>query len=66
LKLVEADYKAGLSTHSDFLLADGQLHQAEISEIEARAERYQDTVALFASLDGGWWNAPNGAEAARQ
>ena len=66
LKLVEADYKAGLSTYSDLLLADGQLHQAEISEIEARAERYQDTVALFASLGGGWWNAPNGAEAARQ
>ncbi len=59
LKLVDVGYKAGLSTYSDLLLADGQLHQAEIAEIEARAQRYQDTVALFVSLGGGWWNAPN-------
>jgi len=24
--------------------------------IQARANRYQDTVALFQALGGGWWN----------
>ena len=60
LNLAEANYKAGLSNYSDLLLADALVHQAEISQIETRAQRYQDTVALFASLGGGWWNAPGG------
>lgn len=60
-KLTEANYRAGLATYSDLLLADAQVHQAEISEIETRAQRYQDTVALFASLGGGWWNGPDTA-----
>ena len=64
LELVEANYKAGLSTYSDLLLADEEVQQAEISETETRAERYQDTVALFVSLGGGWWNQPNSPEAA--
>lgn len=59
LKLAEANYQAGLSNYSDLLLADALAHQAEISEIETRAERYQDTVALFVSLGGGWWNTPS-------
>ena len=63
-KLAEANYKAGLSTYSDLLLADEEVQQAEISETETRAERYQDTVALFVSLGGGWWNQPNSPEAA--
>jgi hypothetical protein len=27
-----------------------------IAEIQAIAVRYQDTVALFVALGGGWWN----------
>jgi NodT family efflux transporter outer membrane factor (OMF) lipoprotein len=30
--------------------------QAEISLVQARANRYADTVALFQALGGGWWN----------
>jgi outer membrane protein TolC len=38
------------------LNADAQYHQATIADIQANAVRYQDTVALFAALGGGWWN----------
>jgi outer membrane protein TolC len=30
--------------------------QALLSLVQARAARYADTVALFQSLGGGWWN----------
>jgi hypothetical protein len=26
---------------------------------QARANRYQDTAALFQSLGGSWWNRPD-------
>lgn len=56
LHLVQANYEAGLSTYLDVLIADTQYHQAQIAELQARATRYQDTVALFTALGGGWWN----------
>ena len=30
---------------------------AKIANLQAIALRYQDTVALFVALGGGWWNA---------
>jgi NodT family efflux transporter outer membrane factor (OMF) lipoprotein len=57
LHLVEANYEAGLATYLDVLSADAQYHQAQISELQAVAVRYQDTVALFVALGGGWWSA---------
>jgi NodT family efflux transporter outer membrane factor (OMF) lipoprotein len=30
--------------------------QAETSVVQARANRYMDTAALFEALGGGWWN----------
>ena len=57
LKLVQSNYRAGLATYSEVLIADVQYQQAQIAEIEGQAARYQDTVALFVALGGGWWNA---------
>ena len=57
LRLIQANYQAGLATYLDVLVADEQYHQAKIADIQAIAVRYQDTVALFAALGGGWWNA---------
>lgn len=51
LKLVQANYAASLATYP----------AAQIADIQARAARFQDIVALFAALDGGWWNAPQPA-----
>lgn len=56
LHLVQTNYAAGLSTYLDVLNADSQYHQAEIADVEALATRYQDTVALYVALGGGWWN----------
>jgi len=30
--------------------------QALINLVQARANRYADTAALFLALGGGWWN----------
>jgi len=57
LHLIQANYKSGLTTYLDVLNANTQYHQAKIAELQSVAVRYQDTVALFASLGGGWWNA---------
>ena len=37
-------------------MASGQYHQARVAYIQARAQRLQDTVALFVALGGGWWD----------
>jgi NodT family efflux transporter outer membrane factor (OMF) lipoprotein len=56
LHLVQVNYEAGIETYLDVLLADTQYQQAKIADLQAIAVRYQDTVALFAALGGGWWN----------
>jgi len=60
LHLVQANYKSGLATYLDVINAVAQYHQATINELEAVAVSYQGTVALFAALGGGWWNARTG------
>ena len=62
LKLVQVNYRAGLAAYTDVWVADVQLHQASIGYLQALAQRYQDTVALFVALGGGWWNAPHVAD----
>ncbi len=64
LVLVQADYHAGLATYSELLIADVQIHQATIAELQGRALRYQDTVALIAALGGGWGEAEDAAKIA--
>jgi NodT family efflux transporter outer membrane factor (OMF) lipoprotein len=61
LRLVQIDYEAGLNTFLDVLVADTQYHQAVINDLGATAVRYQDTVALYVALGGGWWTSDHGA-----
>jgi len=56
LRLVRANYDAGVASYLQVLVAFGQYHQARVAYIQARAQRLQDTVALFAALGGGWWD----------
>lgn len=58
LRLLRANYSAGLVAFPDVLAADVQLQTATVAYLEALALRHQDTVALFVALGGGWWNAP--------
>ena len=57
LKLLQANYHAGLVDYLAVLTADVQFHETTIAYLQAVAQRYQDTVALFVALGGGWWNA---------
>ncbi len=57
LRLVQINYEAGLNTFLDVLVADTQYHQALVNDLAATALRYQDTVALYVALGGGWWTA---------
>jgi len=57
LKLLQANYRAGLVDYLSVLAADVQFHDTTIVYLQAVAQRYQDTVALFVALGGGWWNS---------
>ena len=59
LQLVQANYSAGMTAYLDVYTADVQTHQANIDYWQAVAQRYQDTVALYVALGGGWWNNSN-------
>lgn len=61
LHLLQANYRAGVAGYLDVLVADVQFHQATVAYFQAVAQRYQDTVALFVALGGGWWSAQTSA-----
>ncbi len=57
LKLLRANYEAGVASYLQVLVSDQQVKQASIAYLQARAQRLQDTTALFVALGGGWWNS---------
>jgi NodT family efflux transporter outer membrane factor (OMF) lipoprotein len=54
LKLQQISYQSGLVDYLSVLIADVQYHQADIAFLQALAQRYQDTVALYVAMGGGW------------
>ncbi len=60
-RLIQANYEAGTANYVQVLIANGQYQQARIGHIQAQAQRLQDTVALYVSLGGGWWNEKESA-----
>jgi NodT family efflux transporter outer membrane factor (OMF) lipoprotein len=60
LHLIRTNYEAGIANYLQVLIADSQFHQAKIAYLGALAQRFQDTVALFVALGGGWWDAKEG------
>jgi NodT family efflux transporter outer membrane factor (OMF) lipoprotein len=58
LTLTNTQYTLGALEYVTLLVADREYHTARIERIKALASRYKDTVALFQSLGGGWWNRP--------
>lgn len=57
LRLAGISYRAGTVNYLQVLISDIQYRQAAIGLLEARAQRLQDTTALFAALGGGWQKA---------
>ena len=56
LEVSRSQFKAGSSNYSTVLTAEQTLLNARLNRVQAQAARYSDTVALFQSLGGGWWN----------
>jgi NodT family efflux transporter outer membrane factor (OMF) lipoprotein len=49
-------WQSGYASYLALLSAEQAYNQAVINLIQARANRYADTAALFQALGGGWWN----------
>jgi NodT family efflux transporter outer membrane factor (OMF) lipoprotein len=54
LQLIQYNYQAGLVDYLQVLIASLQDFQAKNAYIGALAQRYQDTVALYVAMGGGW------------
>jgi NodT family efflux transporter outer membrane factor (OMF) lipoprotein len=56
LDLTRRQYQLGAIDYLTLLNAQRTWQQARISLVQAEANRYADTAALFQALGGGWWH----------
>ena len=56
LNLLEQQYKLGTGSYLAVLIAQRQYQQTKFRLIDAQANRFANTAALFVALGGGWWN----------
>ena len=56
LDLSQRQWKAGYANYLSLLTAEQGYQQARINLVQAQANRFADTAALFQALGGGWWN----------
>lgn len=56
LKIAQAQFQTGAIDYAIVITAQQTYQSAVILRIQAQANRYTDTVALFQALGGGWWN----------
>jgi NodT family efflux transporter outer membrane factor (OMF) lipoprotein len=59
-ELAQQQQKLGTISEVALVSAEQTYRQAEIALVQAQANRYMDTAALFQALGGGWWNRPEG------
>lgn len=57
LELSQRQVQAGYAGQLSLLSAEQAYQQARIALVQAQANRYADTVALFQALGGGWWHS---------
>jgi NodT family efflux transporter outer membrane factor (OMF) lipoprotein len=60
-ELAAAEYRAGKYTELQVLTAEQQYQSAALTQVQADAQRFTDTAALFRALGGGWWIIRDGA-----
>jgi NodT family efflux transporter outer membrane factor (OMF) lipoprotein len=58
LDLARLQYKDGYAAYLTVLSADQAYQQARLAQVQAEADRFTDTAALFQALGGGWWHRP--------
>lgn len=56
LDITERQVRDGYSGNLQLFTAQQTYQQAHIALVQARADRYADTAALFQALGGGWWH----------
>ena len=56
LSIAQNSYQGGSTSFLTLLDAQRTYQQARIALVQAQANRYADTAALFVALGGGWWN----------
>jgi len=56
LDLSMRQWQAGYASYLAVLSAQQTYNQAAINLVQAQANRFADTAALFQALGGGWWN----------
>jgi outer membrane protein TolC len=56
LDLTRQQSEAGYASYLALLSAEQAYQQAQLNLIQAQANRYADTAALFQALGGGWWH----------
>jgi NodT family efflux transporter outer membrane factor (OMF) lipoprotein len=54
-QLAAQEYHAGKYTELQVLTAEQQYQDAALTQVQADAQRFTDTAALFRALGGGWW-----------
>jgi NodT family efflux transporter outer membrane factor (OMF) lipoprotein len=59
LDLAQKQYESGYASYLALLSAEQAYQLAVINLVQAQANRYADTAALFQALGGGWWNRPD-------
>jgi NodT family efflux transporter outer membrane factor (OMF) lipoprotein len=55
-ELASRQFNVGAVSYLTLLNTQQQLQQTRIAVVQAQADRFADTVALFQALGGGWWN----------
>ena len=58
LDIADRQLKTGLVAELFLLQAEEAYQQAVVNRIQAQAQRFGDSAALFMALGGGWWNRP--------
>jgi NodT family efflux transporter outer membrane factor (OMF) lipoprotein len=56
LDLAQRQWQDGYAAYIALLSAEQTYQQARISLVQAEANRYADSAALFQALGGGWWH----------
>jgi outer membrane protein TolC len=55
LQVAQQQEHVGYAGYLALLSAEQADQQAQLNLVQAKANRYLDTVALFQALGGGWW-----------
>lgn len=66
LNVTRDQFKLGAVSFTTVLTAEQSYDKTVITRIQATAQRYADTAALFQALGGGWWHRQDVAPSVRK